>query len=100
MVRTLLASAVGGVDPEPSTDASTRGARRHSRRDLEVGKAMPHTGVVHAEHSKIFWLDLPYIRLVRNSKATACDIVDTSCMIDLWRGSRTRVVAITNVPTI
>ena len=56
--RTLFTTAVLRVNPEPSTDTTSFGTGRHSRRDLEVGGFVPNACLVYAEDSKVFRLDL------------------------------------------
>ena len=56
--RTLFATALLGVNPEPSTNTTPRRTGRHPCRDLEIGVLIPNACVVHAEDGEIFWLDL------------------------------------------
>ena len=68
------------MNPEPSTDASTGRARRHSRRDLEVGEASPDTSLVDAEHCEVLGLDLCDIALVRDCERTSLQVIEVHCV--------------------
>lgn len=73
------------MDPEPGAGALAIRARGHSGRDLEVGVAVPRTGLVDRKDSKILGLDLGHVRLVCNSQAAAAGVVDVVGM-ELGRG--------------
>jgi hypothetical protein len=49
------------MDPMPSTDTSTFGARWHVLGDLEAGVDVPHTLVVDAENGQILGLDAVHV---------------------------------------
>ena len=64
------------VDPEPGAMAATRRAGRHPLRDLEVREAVPDTGVVDAEYSEVFWLNLGHVRFVGDGEGAALQVVE------------------------
>lgn len=74
--RTLLSSAVWGVDPEPSTDASALGARGHLLGHLEIGEPSPNACLVDAKDREILRLHLCDIALVRNGERAAEKVLD------------------------
>jgi len=72
---TLLSTAVGRVDPEPSTMAPFRRARWHVGGDLEVGEPGPYTGLVHAEDRKVLGLDGRDVGFVGDGESASGQIV-------------------------
>ena len=75
--RTLLTTAVRGVDPEPGAMTPFRGARRHVSGNLEISEPRPHACLVYAEDGKVLWLNSPDIRLVSDGESTSSQIVET-----------------------
>ena len=64
------------MNPEPSTVAPSRRARRHVSGDLEIGEPVPNAGMVHAENYKVFRLDVRDIRLVGDGKGASSQIIN------------------------
>ena len=73
--RTLLASAIRRMNPEPSTDASAVWTRRHSGRYLEIREACPNASMVDAEHREVLRLNLRNIAFVGNSQRAPEQVV-------------------------
>ena len=63
------------MDPEPSTVAPSRRARRHVCGDLEIGEPGPYTGLVHAEDGKVLGLDGRDVGFVGDGESASGQIV-------------------------
>lgn len=98
--RTLLSSAVWGVNPKPSTDASAFGARGHLLRHLEIGEPGPNARLVDAKDREILRLHLCDIALVRDGERAAEEVLEPVRVPFAHRAAWTRVVPAAYVSTL
>lgn len=61
---TLFSATVWRMDPEPRTDAPSWRTRWHTIGHLEIRETSPDAGVVDAENSEVFGLDVRNVVLV------------------------------------
>lgn len=72
---TLSRTAVHGMDPVPTTDATAVWAGRHVLGDLEDSVDAPDTLMVNAEDDQILGFNAVHVRSVRDGEGTTLQIV-------------------------